>query len=255
MVRISILAGLLHITVLAGVSATPASTATTLDKVCETDHKGGSQSNSSQCLSSSHTNERAARKRKTRPIRRKRRVPTPPKTVSLPSPIPQPTPPTQPGGGNTGLGAFEQSCLDSHNKFRAIVGVGPVSWSLSAQAAAKRWANQLASTGTFEHSRGAVGRFGENLFKSSRKVYACEVAIQSFLMRGKTTMANVLGRVTSRHMDITLRLYGPKPTKLDVRLTTGLLFVSISRLATLVEKELPDSLYLLGLNDNKKIKH
>ncbi|KAJ1340076.1 hypothetical protein BSLG_005287 [Batrachochytrium salamandrivorans] len=255
MVRISILAGLLHITVLAGVSATPASTATTLDKVCETDHKGGSQSNSSQCLSSSHTNERAARKRKTRPIRRKRRVPTPPKTVSLPSPIPQPTPPTQPGGGNTGLGAFEQSCLDSHNKFRAIVGVGPVSWSLSAQAAAKRWANQLASTGTFEHSRGAVGRFGENLFKSSRKVYACEVAIQSFFNERKDYHGERIGEGNFKAYGHYTQVVWPKTNQIDVRLTTGLLFVSISRLATLVEKELPDSLYLLGLNDNKKIKH
>jgi len=53
--------------------------------------------------------------------------------------------------------------LAAHNRYRAEVGVAPLQWSESQAASAQAWANQLAATGTFQHS----GRSGENLARGT----------------------------------------------------------------------------------------
>ncbi|MDX2215638.1 MAG: CAP domain-containing protein [Oculatellaceae cyanobacterium bins.114] len=60
------------------------------------------------------------------------------------------------------IGGMAQEILNAHNAYRSQVGVPPLQWSDSLAASAQQWANQLAATGTFEHS-GA----GENLAQGS----------------------------------------------------------------------------------------
>lgn len=59
--------------------------------------------------------------------------------------------------------------LDAHNNFRTEVGVSPLTWSDSIAEVAAAYAQTLASTGRFEHSRGSG--FGENLFAGTAGFY------------------------------------------------------------------------------------
>ncbi|KAK5670790.1 hypothetical protein QVD99_002560 [Batrachochytrium dendrobatidis] len=81
--------------------------------------------------------------------------------------------------GNSGMSGFEADCLNTHNQLRAAVGAPSLSWSRSAANAAQTWANHLASTGLFQHSGGAVGGFGESLYRSSHG-QSCGVAVRAF---------------------------------------------------------------------------
>lgn len=60
--------------------------------------------------------------------------------------------------------------LDAHNRYRAEVGVSPLSWSDDLANHAQDWANQLAASGTFEHS-GTDGE-GENLWMGTSGAYS-----------------------------------------------------------------------------------
>jgi Cysteine-rich secretory protein family len=73
---------------------------------------------------------------------------------------------------------FEADCLHSHNQFRALLGKRPLVWSLSAQNLAKKWANRLARTQTFEHSN--TDGFGENLYQSQGLSKSCHVAVRAW---------------------------------------------------------------------------
>jgi len=58
--------------------------------------------------------------------------------------------------------SFTEEILNSHNRYRAEVGVPPLQWSEDLAASAQKWADKLAQTGTWEHSQA-----GENLAKGS----------------------------------------------------------------------------------------
>ncbi|MEO1127007.1 MAG: S-layer homology domain-containing protein [Cyanobacteria bacterium J06639_16] len=68
-----------------------------------------------------------------------------------------------------GLGALNQSqvneLLAAHNRYRSEVGVSSLTWSADLSLSAQQWADQLASTGSFEHSTG--NGYGENLALNS----------------------------------------------------------------------------------------
>ncbi|PRQ70202.1 CAP domain-containing protein [Rhodotorula toruloides] len=49
--------------------------------------------------------------------------------------------------------------LDEHNRFRALHGAAPLTWSQTQADAAASWASHCV----FQHSQGAVGKYGENL--------------------------------------------------------------------------------------------
>lgn len=53
-----------------------------------------------------------------------------------------------------------EALLRIHNQARAEVGVPPVTWSAELAAYAQKWADKLAQTDEFEHSKGP---YGENL--------------------------------------------------------------------------------------------
>jgi uncharacterized protein YkwD len=66
--------------------------------------------------------------------------------------------------GNTSAD-FVNTILAVHNSERAAVGVQPLVWNNTLAAGAKAWAENLATTGKFEHSTccGAFRDYGENL--------------------------------------------------------------------------------------------
>ncbi|KAJ8331601.1 hypothetical protein QVD99_001868 [Batrachochytrium dendrobatidis] len=99
-------------------------------------------------------------------------------------PPPQGPPPGIPGGiprgvprkgGNTGLSAVDQDCLDAHNEKRALVGVPPLGWSRNQQESAQRWSDTMFRTKVYEHSRP-----GENLNKAWNMAMTCRSSIQVF---------------------------------------------------------------------------
>ncbi|KAB8318710.1 hypothetical protein SD81_014885 [Tolypothrix campylonemoides VB511288] len=67
----------------------------------------------------------------------------------------------------TGTTTFAEEILNAHNKYRAEVGVQPLQWSEDLAASAQQWANHLAQTGTFQHSRS-----GENLALGSTGTFS-----------------------------------------------------------------------------------
>jgi uncharacterized protein YkwD len=61
---------------------------------------------------------------------------------------------------------MEQETLNAHNAARAQEGKPPLEWCNTCAAQAQAWANQLASTGQFEHPRGLCSSnhpMGQNL--------------------------------------------------------------------------------------------
>ena len=67
-----------------------------------------------------------------------------------------------------GVGTLSQAdineILNAHNRYRTEVGLSPLTWSASLATTAQEWADQLAATGTFNHSsRDQRNGAGENL--------------------------------------------------------------------------------------------
>lgn len=54
------------------------------------------------------------------------------------------------------LDPFSQDCLDAHNSYRAKHGVPPLMWSHDLAEGAQVWADQLASTDSFQHDQVAI---------------------------------------------------------------------------------------------------
>ncbi|KAH6586514.1 hypothetical protein BASA50_000468 [Batrachochytrium salamandrivorans] len=78
--------------------------------------------------------------------------------------------------GNTGPAPVKRGCLDAHNYYRNLVGVPIMAWSRTEQGSAQNWANHLAQTNTFAHSRA-----GENLGRASGNInLTCEHGLQTF---------------------------------------------------------------------------
>jgi hypothetical protein len=70
---------------------------------------------------------------------------------------------------DTGLDTESQQLLNAHNRYRREVGIPDLSWSEELATSAQRWANQLASTGSFQHSNTP---FGENLARGTAGFYS-----------------------------------------------------------------------------------
>ncbi|TWT60740.1 CAP family protein [Rubinisphaera italica] len=70
------------------------------------------------------------------------------------------------------LSPFQRKELtDYHNKKRAEVDVGPVTWSDEVANVAQKWANHLAATGTFKHNN---TKYGENIAINSTALKGAE---------------------------------------------------------------------------------
>jgi uncharacterized protein YkwD len=73
--------------------------------------------------------------------------------------------------------------LASHNAERARLGVKPLAWSDDLAAKARKWAEHLAATNTFEHAviSKAEGDQGENLWMGTRDSYEAEEMVQAWI--------------------------------------------------------------------------
>ena len=86
-------------------------------------------------------------------------------------------------GGTTFRVDFNQRLLATHNAERAAIGVPPLAWNAALAADARVWANQLATTGRFEHSPDEAGKDpqGENLWAGTPRAYSPEAMVKLWL--------------------------------------------------------------------------
>ena len=77
-----------------------------------------------------------------------------------------------------------QKLIELHNKVRADVGVGPVTWSKKLATYAQEWANHLAVKGCRMEHRPNSGKwkqeYGENLFMGTAGYYGVADAVKSW---------------------------------------------------------------------------
>ncbi len=86
-------------------------------------------------------------------------------------------------GSNLSLQEVEQ-LVSLHNKARAEVGIGPVTWSKTLAIHAQEWANHLASTNCRLQHRPTSGKYkrehGENLFMGTAGHFGVADAVTSW---------------------------------------------------------------------------
>jgi pathogenesis-related protein 1 len=104
-------------------------------------------------------------------------------------------------GPPTGGGAI----LAAHNARRAAVGVEPLAWSDDLAEAARKWADRLIATGSFEHN--PAGPFGENIFEIRGGTATAEevVAAWSTEERGYDYRTNLCRGVCGHYTQIVWR--------------------------------------------------
>ena len=77
--------------------------------------------------------------------------------------------------------SFQDRLLTAHNRERAAVGVGPLTWNTHLQASAQKWADHLAATGKFQHAPdSAADPQGENLWAGTRGYYSIEDMVNAW---------------------------------------------------------------------------
>ena len=76
-------------------------------------------------------------------------------------------------GGTTFRANFNERLLAAQNAERSAIGVPPLAWDDRLAADARSWADELATTGRFEHSPDEPGKpvEGENLWAGSPRAF------------------------------------------------------------------------------------
>lgn len=98
--------------------------------------------------------------------------------------------------GAAGPNSMAQEILKAHNKYRAEVGVPPLTWSDTLATHAQEWANNLASKGgNLQHCQN-TGE-GENLWKGSASQFSYQQMIETFGNEKKHFVAGVFPNVSS----------------------------------------------------------
>lgn len=79
--------------------------------------------------------------------------------------------------------AFSASMLELHNGERLSRGRAPLRWDGALEAAARRYAEQLAATGRFEHDASPERRAtqGENLWRGTRGAFSATHGLEEML--------------------------------------------------------------------------
>lgn len=85
-------------------------------------------------------------------------------------------------GGTAERADFNSRLLAAHNVERASLGVPMLGWDPSLAADARLWADELASTGRFEHSADEPGKplQGENLWAGTPRAFSPEAMVASW---------------------------------------------------------------------------
>jgi hypothetical protein len=96
-------------------------------------------------------------------------------------------------GGTVWRADFNQRLLATQNMERAAIGVPPLQWNEQLASDARAWANQLASTGRFEHSADEPGKVpeGENLWAGTPRAYSPEAMVGLWTAEKKDYRAGV----------------------------------------------------------------
>ena len=94
-----------------------------------------------------------------------------------PSPVSNEPHPVQAGGPSDG-GSLAEQVVQTHNKYRAEVGVPPIQWSSALANQAQEWANHLASNLIFQHSQSQSE--GENLWIGTSHAFSFTQMIDNF---------------------------------------------------------------------------
>lgn len=77
---------------------------------------------------------------------------------------------------------FEQRVLGAQNRERASLGLKPMTWDPALAMSARRWADNLARNGRFEHAPfDERDPQGENLWAGTRGYYALEARVSAWL--------------------------------------------------------------------------
>lgn len=78
-------------------------------------------------------------------------------------------------------GGFVYTLLTMHNRERSRLGEAPLVWSGELAADAQRWADHLASTGTFAHMDGRQSGAGENIWRGTAGYYSTADMVDTFV--------------------------------------------------------------------------
>lgn len=88
-----------------------------------------------------------------------------------------------------------QELLDAHNRYRAEVGVAPLVWSEEIAASAQAWADTLAASGRFEHSRDRS--YGENLWMGTAGAFSQTHMVDSWGEEKQHFVYGIMPNVTT----------------------------------------------------------
>lgn len=94
---------------------------------------------------------------------------------------------------------IEDRLLAAHNRERAAVGVPPLDWDTGLAADAANWAQALADTDSFEHSRADPSDpdvQGENLWAGTRGAWAPEEMVGLWISEKRDYRAGVFPAVS-----------------------------------------------------------
>lgn len=82
-------------------------------------------------------------------------------------------------GGTSARADFNDRLLAAQNAERARIGVPALTWNADLAADARKWADQLAATGRFEHSADEAGKEpqGENLWAGTPRAFTPEAMV------------------------------------------------------------------------------
>ena len=82
-------------------------------------------------------------------------------------------------GGTSARANFNERLLAAQNAERAKLGVPALKWNAGLAADARQWADQLATTGRFEHSADEPGKEpqGENLWAGTPRAFTPEAMV------------------------------------------------------------------------------
>jgi hypothetical protein len=100
---------------------------------------------------------------------------------------------------------FEDRILAAHNKERVELGLQRLSWSPSLAQGARRWAEYLAASGSFEHaSENRDHPEGENLWAGTKGYYAPEAMVDAWVREKQFFIVGVFpnNSITGRVQDV-----------------------------------------------------
>jgi uncharacterized protein YkwD len=98
--------------------------------------------------------------------------------------------------GSTGAQTLDISkeALSAHNAERALSATKPLAWDPGLAAAAKRWADQIARSGQFEHAE--QDEHGENMWKGPKGAVSVAAMVAAWISEKKNFKSGIFPAVS-----------------------------------------------------------